>query len=375
VSGAVAERGWAHDVPLARYTTLRLGGPAGHLFTAESDADVIAAVRDFDGHRAEGDHDELLILGGGSNLVIADEGFGGSVIRITTGGVTIADGLLSAAAGVGWDECVAAAVDAGLAGIECLSGIPGSTGATPIQNVGAYGQDVSQTVVMVDVYDRVAKTMALLDNADCGFSYRHSVFKDSDRYVVTRVHFQLADYGGLSAPVRYRDVAEALGVTLGEQAPLKEVRAAVLEQRGRRGMVLDPQDHDTWSAGSFFTNPVLTPDQFAALLAASAGTAPGFPQDDGRVKTAAAWLIEQAGFAKGYGSGPATLSTKHTLALTNRGGATTADLLALAAEIRGRVAARFGVVLVPEPVLVGCVLPGVGQDKQDEQQPSVGSLT
>lgn len=376
-----ATRGWLHGERLADHTTLRLGGPAGHFFTADSDVDLIAAVRDIDHHRSGQDSDGgLLLLGGGSNLVVADDGFDGAVIRIATSGIEIRDGLLSAAAGVPWDECVAAAVDAGLAGIECLSGIPGSTGATPIQNVGAYGQDVGQTIVMVDVYDRSTGTMALLDNADCGFSYRHSAFKaaaatHTERYVVTRVHFQLADHGGMSTPVRFRDVAETLGIAVGERAALKEVRTAVLEQRGRRGMVLDAADHDTWSAGSFFTNPLLTPEQFEALHAA-APDAPAYPDADGRTKVPAAWLIEHAGFTKGYGlkghgvqghgaqgddgepgPAPVTLSTKHTLALTNRGSARTADLLALAAEVRGRVADRFGVVLVPEPVLVGCALP------------------
>jgi UDP-N-acetylmuramate dehydrogenase len=346
--------GYEHDVALAPYTTLRLGGPADHFFTADTDANLIAAIRDVEGHG-----DELLILGGGSNVVIADEGYRGTVVRIATTGVTIQDGLLSVAAGVSWDDAVAQAVDEGLSGIECLSGIPGLAGATPIQNVGAYGQDVSQTIVMVDAYDRATKQMVLLDNADCAFTYRHSLFKDAvhqgaGRYVVTRVHFQLTDAGGLSAPIRYKDVATALGLPVGERAPLKAVREAVLEQRRRRGMVLDPADHDTWSAGSFFTNPILDAAAFAQLESRCETPPPRYPEPDGRIKTSAAWLIEQAGFAKGYGGpGPVTLSTKHTLALTNRGGATTADLLRLAAEVRDGVAARFGVRLVPEPVLIG----------------------
>lgn len=347
--------GYAHSVALAPYTTLRLGGPADHFFTADSDADLVAAVRDVDGHG-----DALLILGGGSNLVVADEGYRGTVVRVATAGVTVRDGLVSAAAGVPWDDVVAQAVDEGLAGIECLSGIPGLCGATPIQNVGAYGQDVSQSIVMVDAYDRVTKRMVLLDNADCAFTYRHSVFKNAvsggcGRYVVTCVHFQLSDAGGLSAPIRYKDVAAALGLEIGAQAPLKDVREAVLEQRRRRGMVLEAADHDTWSVGSFFTNPILDAESFAALEARSPTPPPRYPEAQGRVKTSAAWLIEQAGFAKGYGSGPVTLSTKHTLALTNRGGASTADLLRLAAEVRDGVAARFGVRLEPEPVL----LPGL----------------
>jgi UDP-N-acetylmuramate dehydrogenase len=340
--------GYEHAVALAPYTTLRLGGPADHFFAADTDADLVAAIRDVEGHG-----DPLFVLGGGSNVVFPDAGFRGTVVRIATSGVTVKDGLLSAAAGVPWDDVVAQAVDEGLSGIECLSGIPGSAGATPIQNVGAYGQEVRETIVMVDAYDRIAKSMVLLDNADCGFTYRHSVFKDTDRYVVTRVHFQLTGGGGLSAPVRYQDVAAALGLAVGERAPLKAVREAVLEQRRRRGMVLDPADHDTWSAGSFFTNPILTGAEFAALEARCDTPPPRYPEPAGRVKTSAAWLIERAGFAKGHGSGPATLSTKHTLALTNRGGATTADLLRLAAEVRDGVAARFGVALVPEPILVG----------------------
>jgi len=345
---AVDAGGWRHGVSLAELTTLRLGGPAGHFFEADSEQTLVAAIRDARGHG-----EDVLVLGGGSNLVIGDEGFPGSVVKVGLKGVSLRDGLLSVAAGEEWDAVVARSVAEGLAGIECLSGIPGLAGATPIQNVGAYGQSVNQTVVLVDAYDRVADAMSVLDNADCGFSYRHSVFKGSDRYVVTSVHFQLEDLGGLSKPVRYKDVADALGIEIGGQAPLAEVRAAVLEQRRRRGMLLDPADHDTWSAGSFFTNPVLTPDQFAAFELRCAGASPAtWPDEDGGVKISAGWLIEHAGFGRGYGSGPVTLSTKHTLALTNRGGASTADLLKLAAEVRDGVLARFGVTLVPEPVFV-----------------------
>jgi UDP-N-acetylmuramate dehydrogenase len=345
--------GYEHAVALAPYTTLRLGGPADHFYTADTDANLIAAIRDVEGHG-----DPLLVLGGGSNVVISDAGYRGTVVRIATTGVEIRDGLVSVAAGVPWDDVVAQTVDEGLSGIECLSGIPGLAGATPIQNVGAYGQDVSETVVMVDVYDRATKSMTVLDNADCAFTYRHSAFKDAavdgaGRYIVTRVHFQLTDAGGLSAPVRYKDLAAALGLEIGGRAPLKAVREAVLEQRRRRGMVLDPADHDTWSAGSFFTNPLLGAEEFAALEGRCETPPPRWSEPDGRIKTSAAWLIEHAGFARGHGSGSATLSTKHTLALTNRGSATTADLLRLAAEVRDAVAARFGVTLVPEPILVG----------------------
>lgn len=341
--------GWRHGVELAPYTTLRIGGPANHFFEADSEQTLIAAIKDAEGHG-----EDVLVLGGGSNLVVADEGYQGSVIRVGLRGLTVRDGLLSAAAGEVWDEVVARSVEAGLAGIECLSGIPGLAGATPIQNVGAYGQDVSQSVVMVDAYDRVTGGMAVLDRGDCGFSYRNSSFKGDRRHVVTGVHFQLEDLGGLSKPVMFKDVAAALGVEVGRQAPLAEVREAVLAQRARRGMLLDEADHDTWSAGSFFTNPILTPDQYAEFerLAGEGGPTP-FTEPDGRVKISAAWLIEHAGFAKGHGSGRATLSTKHTLALTNRGGASAAELLKLAAEVRDGVAGRFGVTLVPEPVFAG----------------------
>lgn len=354
MNGAVGEGtggGWRHGVELAGLTTLRLGGPAGHYFDADSEQTLIAAIKDAEGHG-----EPLLILGGGSNLVVADEGYPGSVVRVGLRGITARDGLLSVAAGELWDEVVARSVSEGLAGIECLSGIPGLAGATPIQNVGAYGQDVSQTVVMVDAYDRASGTMTVLDREDCRFSYRHSAFKGNARYVVTAVHFQLEDLGGLSKPVMFRDVADALGIEIGGQAPLGEVREAVLAQRRKRGMLLDDADHDTWSAGSFFTNPILTPAQHAeferrcAAAGIEARPTP-YAEPDGRVKISAAWLIEHAGFAKGYGSGPVTLSTKHTLALTNRGGATTGDLLKLASEVRDGVAARFGVTLVPEPVL------------------------
>ena len=353
IGGLGTGGGWQHGVDLAGLTTLRLGGPAGHFFDADSEQTLIAAIRDAEGHG-----EDLLILGGGSNLVVADEGYPGTVVKVGLRGLTVGDGLLSVGAGEVWDDVVARSVDEGLAGIECLSGIPGLAGATPIQNVGAYGQDVSQTVVMVDAYDRASGTMTVLDRSDCRFSYRHSAFKGNPRYVVTAVHFQLEDLGGLSAPVRFRDVAEALGIEIGARAPLADVRAAVLAQRAKRGMLLDEADHDTWSAGSFFTNPILTPDQHAEFerRCAEAGIEArptAFAEPDGRLKISAAWLIERAGFGKGYGSGPVTLSTKHTLALTNRGGATASDLLKLAAEVRDGVAAKFGVTLVPEPVFAG----------------------
>ncbi|MEV0979089.1 UDP-N-acetylmuramate dehydrogenase [Streptomyces sp. NPDC049915] len=347
-----------HDAPLAPLTTLRLGGPATRLLTASSDAEVIEAVRE-----ADATGTPLLIIGGGSNLLIGDKGFPGTALRIATRGVELTGTTLELAAGEIWTDAVARTVEAGLAGIECLAGIPGSAGATPIQNVGAYGQDVSATITEVIAYDRHTHRTVTLANADCAFSYRHSRFKqDPDRYVVLRVRFALEDAGGLSAPIRYAETARALGVEPGDRVPLADARDTVLKLRAGKGMVLDPDDHDTWSAGSFFTNPILPDTAFAAFRARvhgrlGAGTEPpAYPARDGHTKTSAAWLIDKAGFTKGYGTGPARISTKHTLALTNRGEATTEDLLALAREVVAGVHEAFGVTLVNEPVTVGVSL-------------------
>ncbi|MFF7730425.1 UDP-N-acetylmuramate dehydrogenase [Streptomyces sp. NPDC008001] len=347
-----------HDAPLAPLTTFRLGGPATRLITAVTDAEVIAAVREADETATP-----LLIIGGGSNLVISDKGFDGTALRIATSGFTLDGTRLELAAGENWSDAVARTVDAGLAGIECLAGIPGSAGATPIQNVGAYGQDVAQTITEVVAYDRRTGDTVTLTNADCAFSYRHSRFKqDPGRYVVLRVRFELEDADGLSAPIRYPETARALGVEAGDRVPAARARETVLKLRAGKGMVLDPEDHDTWSAGSFFCNPVLTEAEHAAFLARVAErlgpdvAPPAYPAGDGLMKTSAAWLIDKAGFTKGYGAGPARISTKHTLALTNRGEATTEDLLALAREVRAGVHAAFGVTLVNEPVTVGVAL-------------------
>jgi UDP-N-acetylmuramate dehydrogenase len=337
------------QVPLAGLTTLRLGGPARRLLVAETEDEVVEAVR-----AADTDSEPLLVLGGGSNLVVADEGFDGTVLQVATRGVAVAalaEHALQVEAGVDWDHVVGLTVDEGYAGLEALSGIPGRAGAAPIQNVGAYGQEVAQTVGWVRALDRTTHDVVLLAPGECGFGYRDSVFKRSDRYVVLAVAFAL-EHSRLGAPVRYAELARRLGVEVGERVPATDVRAAVLELRRGKGMVLDAGDHDTWSAGSFFTNPLLPQEQAAALPEA----APRWPVDDGRVKTSAAWLIEQAGIGRGHGSGAARVSTKHTLALTNRGGATTAELLLLAREIRAVVHDRFGVTLVPEPVLVGAEL-------------------
>ncbi|MEU6099466.1 UDP-N-acetylmuramate dehydrogenase [Streptomyces flaveolus] len=347
-----------HDAPLAPLTTFRLGGPATRLITATTDAEVIAAVRE-----ADDTGTPLLLIGGGSNLVIGDKGFDGTALHIATRGLTLDGTTLELAAGEVWTDAVARTVEAGLAGIECLAGIPGSAGATPIQNVGAYGQEVSATITEVIAYDRRNRETVALANADCAFAYRHSRFKaEPDRYVVLRVRFALEDAGGLSAPLRYAETARALGVEPGGRVPLDAARSTVLKLRAGKGMVLDPEDHDTWSAGSFFTNPILTDEEFAAFRArvderlGDGVEPPAFPAGEGRVKTSAAWLIDKAGFTKGYGSGPARISTKHTLALTNRGEATTEDLLALAREVVAGVHEAFGVTLVNEPVTVGVSL-------------------
>jgi UDP-N-acetylmuramate dehydrogenase len=338
-------------VPLAELTTLRLGGPARALVEASTAAELVDAVR-----AADEGGEPMLLVGGGSNLVVADAGWPGTVVLVRSRGVAVeADGdtrTLTVEAGEPWDGLVARAVAEGWAGVEALSGIPGLVGATPVQNVGAYGQEVAETVTRVEVYDRVARATRQLSPDECRFGYRDSLFKHTDRYVVLRVVFALAA-SDKSGPLRYAELARAVG----EVAPLADVRSAVLGLRRGKGMVVDPADPDTWSAGSFFTNPVLDPAALAAFEARlEPGTAyPSWPAGEGR-KLSAAWLIDRAGFAKGYGAGPVRISTKHTLALTHRGGGHAADLVALAREVRDGVAARFGVDLRPEPRLVGLKL-------------------
>ena len=344
---------------LADFTTLRLGGPARGFVRAGTEDELIDAVRSAD---AAGE--PVLILGGGSNLVVSDEGFDGTVVQVATRGVTRdgGPGVLTAAAGEDWDAVVARSVAEGLAGLECLSGIPGLTGATPIQNVGAYGQEVSETITGVRVYDRVTGDVLEIPNDLCDFAYRTSRFRGSGRFVVLSVTFRLA-VQVLSAPVRYAELAATLGVPTGGQVESAEARAAVIELRQRKGMVIDPADPDTRSAGSFFVNPVLDAPALAAVEAAARARCgpqtrvPRFEAGDGLVKVPAAWLIEHAGFGKGYNPGDgARISAKHTLALVNAGTASTAALLALAREIRDGVRDAFGVSLAPEPVLVGVTL-------------------
>ena len=339
---------------LADLTTLRLGGPAARLVVAEDERTLVEAVREADASGLP-----ALVVAGGSNLVVADSGYAGTVVLVRTTGVAVESDLcggayVTVAAGEGWDSFVQRAAVEEWAGVECLSGIPGSVGATPVQNVGAYGQEVGSSLARVRTWDRVAGVQHTFMHADLGLGYRTSLLKqESGRFLVLDVTFQLK-HSGTGSPIATPSsrAASTSRSARGRRSPTSARRCS--RCAASKGMVLDDADHDTWSAGSFFTNPLLSTEDAARLPDA----APQWPAHDGRVKTSAAWLIEHAGFVKGYGDGAATLSTKHTLALTNRGGATTADLLALAREIRAGVRDRFGVVLEPEPVLVGCSLDG-----------------
>ncbi|TAK70098.1 MAG: UDP-N-acetylmuramate dehydrogenase [Actinomycetota bacterium] len=338
-------------IPLAQLTTLRVGGPARAMSEVADADELVATVL-----AADRAGDQVMLLGGGSNVVVADDGVDALVIRIRTTGRTVRqagdDAEVTVAAGEPWDDVVEWTVGEGWSGLETLSGIPGSCGATPFQNVGAYGREISQVVTTVRVLDRLTGTIADLDAAGCGFAYRDSVFRrHRDRYVILAATFRLRR-DRLGDDVRYAELATALAIAVGQRAPAPDVRQAVLELRRGKAMVLDPADHDTWSVGSFFTNPVLAPAAAARLPAA----APRYRQPDGSTKTSAAWLIEQAGFPRGYGTGRARLSTRHSLAITNRGGATAAEVLALARELRDGVRRTFAVDLQPEPILVGCSL-------------------
>ena len=342
---------------LADHTTLRLGGPAREVVHARTEQELLDAVR-----TADESGTPLLLVAGGSNLVVGDAGFDGTVVLVETSGVepvqdSCGGAVVTVAAGESWDAFVERAVQEGWIGVEALSGIPGSVGATPIQNVGAYGQEVAETIVSVRALERATGDVRDLAPEECGFAYRSSAFKrDPGRWVVLAVTFAL-ERRELSGPLAYAELARTLDVRPGEGAPLAEVREAVLGLRRGKGMVLDPADPDSVSAGSFFTNPILSEEAFSALEQ-RAERPPRFPEPDGRVKTSAAWLIERAGFQRGYGDPEGiAISSKHTLALTNRGGGTTAELLALAREIAAGVEERFGVTLQPEPTLVGVEWP------------------
>jgi UDP-N-acetylmuramate dehydrogenase len=338
-------------VPLAPLTTFELGGPARHFVEVASEAELEAAVA-WAAERAL----PLFVLGGGSNLVVADAGYGGLVVRSTARGVRVHGGVVTAKAAEPWDELVALTVRENLAGLECLSGIPGSTGATPIQNVGAYGQEVAETIVEVRAFDRIERRVRTLSPRECGFAYRDSALKrDPDRYVVLEVTFELAPNG--RAAIRYPELVRAIG----DRTSLAEVREVVISLRRAKSMVIDAADPNRRSAGSFFTNPIV-PDAEADRVIADAvrsglvpspSDVPRYPGGEGHSKLAAGWLIERAGFTKGLRRGAVGISSKHALALVHHGGGTTAELLALAREIRDGVHARFGVTLTPEPTLLG----------------------
>ena len=339
------------NVALAPLTTFGIGGPARYFIDAPDEKTVVEAI-----HWAREKDLPIFVLGGGSNLLIADTGLPGLVIRISIRGIEWARSngktIVRAGAGEEWDPLVALCVERNLAGIECLSGIPGSVGGTPVQNVGAYGQEISEVLLSVRAYDRSADRIVELSHDGCGFTYRTSLFNTTakDRYAVLNVTYALSN-GGLPH-IRYPELQrEFEGKTA--NATLAEVRAAVRRIRARKAMLLVDGDPDCRSAGSFFKNPIVTEQKFRQLQSIAGPDLPRYPAPRGEVKTAAAWLIEQAGFSKGYSLGPVGLSTKHTLALVNKGGATAADVLKLARQIRAGVRDRFGIELVPEPVLLG----------------------
>ncbi|BBY22958.1 UDP-N-acetylmuramate dehydrogenase [Mycobacterium stomatepiae] len=345
----------AEAVPLAPLTTLRVGPIVRRLITCTSSEQIVAVLAELD----SAIRGPVLVFAGGSNLVIADDLTDLTAVQLATRGITVDGNLLRAEAGAVWDDVVVAAIEHGLGGLECLSGIPGSAGATPVQNVGAYGAEVADTITRVRVLDRGSGEVRWIPGGELGFGYRTSTFKRDRqaRGVVLEVEFALDD-SGRSAPLRYGELAAALNAASGERADPRAVREAVLALRAGKGMVLDAGDHDTWSVGSFFTNPVVAPEVYESLAGRTDGPVPNYPAPDG-VKLAAGWLVEQAGFGKGYPDVPAApcrLSTKHALALTNRGNATSADVITLARTIRDGVRDVFGITLEPEPVLLGCRL-------------------
>jgi UDP-N-acetylmuramate dehydrogenase len=340
----------ADDVPLAPLTTLRIGPVVRRLITCTSTEQILAVLRALD---------DVLVLAGGSNVVLADDLADLTVVLLANTEITVKGNIVRAEAGAVWDDVVVTSLAHGLGGLECLSGIPGSAGATPVQNVGAYGAEVADTIRRVRLLDRRTGEDRWVSPDALQFGYRTSILRNSQAAIVLEVEFAL-DLDGRSAPLRYGELAAALGAEPGTRADPTRVRQAVLSLRSGKGMVLDEADHDTWSVGSFFTNPVVTPAEFEMVkrhAGDTIGPVPNYPAPDG-VKLAAGWLVERAGFGKGYpGEGaPARLSTKHALALTNRGGATTADVITLARTVRDGVRARFGIELTPEPILIGAVL-------------------
>ncbi len=340
------------DVPLGPLTTLGLGGPARRFVRVTNVAELRQALAE-----AERANELVLVIGGGSNLVINDEGWPGLVIQMAITGMMFEDDgggvLVHAGAGVVWDELVAQVVGRELAGMECLSGIPGLVGATPMQNVGAYGQEVADTIVCVDALDRTTGQVVEFMPVNCGFAYRTSMFKGSERWIIVNVSFRLLR-SGESRPIMYDELAKSLGVETGATAPLRAVRERVIDLRRGKGMVVDAADPDSRSAGSFFMNPIVDAATITALEASlPAGTQiPRWPAPNGMTKLSAGWLIERAGFVKGTQHGNVGISSKHALALVNRGGASASELLALARVIQDGVRDKLGVEIHPEPVIV-----------------------
>lgn len=332
------------------YTSLHVGGPAKNFVEVSTEPEIIAAIE------AAGDS-PVLIIGGGSNVLIADSGFAGTVIHIANTNCesevdACSGATLTIGAGENWDVFVATTISRGFAGLETLSGIPGTVGAAPIQNIGAYGHEVSEFITRVRTYDRQAKAIKTFTNSECEFEYRNSIFKRTPgRYIVLSVQFQLRQ-GEISSPITYVELANKLSIALGEKASVVETRSAVMALRGAKGMLLNPDDKDSWSAGSFFTNPIVSADVAAKLPEG----APKWPTPDGRIKTSAAWLIEHSGIDKGHAHGGARISTKHVLALTNSGSATAEELIELAREVRSSVYEKYGITLEPEVNLVGISL-------------------
>ena len=335
---------------LRDYTSLRVGGPAKKFVEVGTESEIIAAIE------AAGDT-PILIIGGGTNILVADTGFEGTVIRITSHSMqseidACSGATLTIGAGENWDEFVATTLERGFAGLETLSGIPGTVGAAPIQNIGAYGHEVSEFITRVRTYDRQTKSLKTFTNSECDFSYRNSHFKaHPGRYVVLDVQFNLRK-GEMTTAITYAELAKKLGIEVGEKAPIEATRKAVLELRGAKGMLLNTNDRDSWSAGSFFTNPIVS-QEIAAKLPEGA---PQWPTADGMVKTSAAWLIENSGVHKGDSHGGARVSTKHVLALTNAGNATATDIAELAKSAQSAVFEKFGITLEAEVNLVGITL-------------------
>ena len=334
---------------LSNFTTLKVGGPAQKIVHAHTEDELVEFVK-----AADKAGEQVLILGGGSNLLISDAGFAGTVIRVESKGNALdydacSGGMIEVSAGEDWDKFVALTIEKGFADLESLSGIPGTIGGAPIQNIGAYGHEVSETIARVKAYDRTKDEITTFTNEQCRFSYRNSVFKaESGRYVILNVTFQLRK-GEQSLPITYAELAKFLSINIGDRASVVEVRKAVLQLRGRKGMLIDAGDVNSNSAGSFFVNPILN-KEIADKLPADA---PRWPQTDGRVKTSAAWLMEHAGVSKGEKLAGAQISNKHVLALTNSGDATAGDIVELAKMARAKVFEKFGVKLEAEVQLVG----------------------